>query len=187
MKSVRLLFFTSLLLLPTLSQAFEIEGVELPDTIQLQGKTLQLNGAGIRTIFFFDIYVGGLYLERSSSSAKTILASTGNKRITMNFLYGKVDKEKLTGGWEAGFKKNQSGQQMQKLKARLNSFNALFVNAQRGDSVVFDLLDDGSTHVSFNGSEKGVIRGLDFQRALLAIWLGKKPADNDLKKAMLGR
>jgi hypothetical protein len=76
---------------------------------------------------------------------------------------------------------------MQKLKDRLASFNALFVTSHRGDSIVFDFLSDGSTHVSFNGSEKGVIEGADFQQALLAVWLGKKPADSDLKKAMLGR
>jgi len=187
MKSVRLLFLTALLLLPALAQSIEIEGVKLPDTIQLQGKTLQLNGAGIRTKFFFDIYVGGLYLEQHASKTKAILADTGNKRITMDFLYGEVDKEKLTDGWDEGFGKNQSGKSMQNLKDRLASFNALFVTSRRGDSIVFDLLSDGSTHVSFNGSEKGVIEGADFQQALLAVWLGKKPADSDLKKAMLGR
>jgi len=187
MKLIRLLFLTTLLLLPALSRVVEIEGVALPDTIQLQGKTLQLNGAGIRTKFFFDIYVGGLYLEQHVSSAKAVLGDTGNKRITMDFLYGEVDKEKLTDGWDEGFDKNQSDERMQKLKDRLASFNALFTNAHRGDSVVFDLLDDGNTHVSFNGNEKGVIEGSDFQQALLAVWLGKKPADKDLKKSMLGR
>jgi len=187
MKSVRLLFLTALLLLPTLSQALEIEGVTLPETIQLHGKTLQLNGAGIRGKFFFDIYVGGLYLEHPASSAKAILADTGNKRVTMNILYSEVDKEKLTDGWEAGFEKNQSDARMQSLKDRLASFNALFGTARRGDSIVFDMLDDSSTHVSFNGGEKGVIEGTDFQQALLAVWLGNKPADSDLKKAMLGR
>ncbi len=187
MKYFRLLFLTSLLLLSALAQAVEIEGVKLPDSIQLQGKTLQLNGAGVRTKFFFDIYVGGLYLEQASSSVKAILADTGNKRISMDILYGEVDKEKLTDGWEAGFEKNQNSKRMESLKNRLDRFNALFVTAHRGDSITFDFLSDGSTHVSFNGSEKGAIEGADFQQALLAVWLGKKPADSDLKKAMLGR
>ena len=189
MKFIRVLFLTMLFLLPTAVQAVEIEGVTLPDSIQLQGKTLYLNGAGIRTKFFFDIYVGGLYLEQHASKAKAkeILADTANKRITMDFLYGEVEKEKLTDGWEEGFEKNQSPAHMKNLKTRLGNFNALFSDARRGDSVVFDLLDDGSTHVSFNGHEKGVIKGVDFQQALLAVWLGKKPADSDLKKAMLGR
>lgn len=186
MKYIRLLILSALLMLPALSQAVEIEGITLPDTIELGGKKLQLNGAGIRTKFFFDIYVGGLYLEQHASSAKAVLTDTGNKRITMNFLYGEVDQEKLTDGWNEGFEKNQSRKDMQKLQDRLTRFNALFTTAHRGDSVEFDLLSDGSTHVSFNGSEKGVLEGVDFQQALLAVWLGKKPADKDLKQAMLG-
>jgi len=186
MKHVRLLFLTTLLLLPAVSQAVEIEGVKLPDSIQLQGKTLHLNGAGTRTKFFFDIYVAGLYLEQQTSSVRGVLVDTGNKRVSMDFLYGEVDKEKLTDGWHAGFEKNQPAERMQNLKKRLEQFNSWFVTAHRGDSIVFDFLSDGSTHVSLNGSEKGVIQGVDFQQALLSVWLGKKPADKDLKKAMLG-
>ena len=33
----------------------------------------------------------------------------------------------------------------------------------------------------------GTIRGLDFKKALFAIWLGEKPADNSLKQGMLGK
>jgi len=187
MKYIRLLFITALLLLPMLGQAVEIEGVKLPDTVQMEGKTLQLNGAGIRSKFFFDIYVGGLYLEHPAASAKAILADAGTRRVTMNILYGEVDKEKLTDGWQEGFEKNQSRKRMKNLQDRLDQFNALFVTARRGDAIVFDFLSDGSTHVSFNGSEKGVIAGADFQQALLAVWLGKKPADSDLKEAMLGQ
>jgi hypothetical protein len=36
-----------------------------------------------------------------------------------------------------------------------------------------------------NGKEVGVVAGLDFKKALFAIWLGSDPADDDLKEAML--
>jgi hypothetical protein len=38
-----------------------------------------------------------------------------------------------------------------------------------------------------NGSKKGSIDGYDFKRALFGIWLGDKPADDDLKAGMLGK
>jgi len=37
-----------------------------------------------------------------------------------------------------------------------------------------------------NGEVKGVIAGADFYTALLDVWLGDEPADEDLKEAMLG-
>jgi hypothetical protein len=33
----------------------------------------------------------------------------------------------------------------------------------------------------------GTVEGFDFNQALLKIWLGKKPADDGLKKAWLGK
>ena len=35
--------------------------------------------------------------------------------------------------------------------------------------------------------KKGTIEGLDFKKALFGIWLGNKPADDDLKAGMLGK
>jgi len=176
-----------LCLLPEYGQAMEVEGVHLADTIQLEGKTLQLNGAGVRSKFFFDIYVAGLYLEHPSSSASAIMSNHGSKRVTMRFLYSEVDKEKLIGGWHQGFARNQSSERMSVLHTRLEQFSTFFEDGKRGDTIIFNFLSDGSTQVIIKGHEKGVIQGTDFQQALLAVWLGDHPADNDLKQSMLGK
>ena len=42
------------------------------------------------------------------------------------------------------------------------------------------------TKVALNGEVRGVIPGEAFNSALTRIWLGDKPAQGDLKKAMLG-
>jgi len=159
--------------------AAEIEGVHVPDTAMVAGQSLQLNGAGVRTKFFFDIYVGALYLSHSAHQAKQAIEDAGPKRMSMYFLYGEVGREKLTGGWVAGFEKNQSKEAMARLQSRLKQ------DARKGDVYMFDFLPDGSTTVTFKGQRKGNVQGKDFQQALLAVWLGKHPADKDLKKAML--
>ncbi len=175
-----------LLLAPWSASAIELEGVHLPEQVVVAGRTLHLNGAGVRTKFFFDIYVGALYLERPMHRARAVLDDTGAKHVRMVFLYKEVGREKLVEGWRAGFEKNQSRQAMQALGERLAAFNRMFGDARRGDEIDFDLLPDGTTRVSVNGRERGRVRGRDFQRALLAVWLGAHPADDDLKRAMLG-
>jgi hypothetical protein len=45
----------------------------------------------------------------------------------------------------------------------------------------------GGTQVTIDGKPAGQpIEGEDFYRALLRIWLGDKPVQDDLKKALLG-
>ena len=38
-----------------------------------------------------------------------------------------------------------------------------------------------------NNKELGSIEGMDFKKALFGIWLGKNPADSNLKRGMLGK
>jgi len=180
------LFLAGLLLAVWPASAAEVEGVRLPEQIVVAGRTLHLNGAGVRTKFFFDIYVGALYLEHPLRRAEAVLDDAGARHVRMVFLYKEVGREKLTAGWRAGFEKNQSRRSMDALRDRLAAFNRMFGDARRGDVIDFDFLPDGETRVAVNGRERGRIEGRDFQRALLAVWLGRRPADDDLKRAMLG-
>jgi long-chain acyl-CoA synthetase len=60
-----------------------------------------------------------------------------------------------------------------------------FGEVKEGNVVTLDFVD-GATVVGFNGAAKGNIPGEPFNRALTKIWLGDKPVQADLKKAMLG-
>jgi len=74
-------------LYPFLLQAKEIAGINIPDTISFsdQSTKLKLNGAGIRTKFIFDIYVGSLYLETKQNSAKGVYEAQGEKELACTF------------------------------------------------------------------------------------------------------
>jgi hypothetical protein len=61
--------------LATAALAGELSGVTLPDTLGAGGKTLKLNGLGLRKKFVVKVYVGGLYLESPSKDASAILAA----------------------------------------------------------------------------------------------------------------
>jgi len=169
------------------SMAVEIEGVHVPEMAVVSDQSLHLNGAGVRTMFFFDIYVGALYLSRLAQQAQQAIENTGPKRVTMYFLHGGIGRKMMVEGWVKGFEKNQTKEAMAKLKSRLDQFDVMFGDVRKGDVYIFDFLPDGSTTIILKGKKKGRITGRDFQLALLAVWLGKHPADKGLKKAMLAQ
>lgn len=169
------------------ADAVEIEGIDVPPKAVVGGQKLVLNGAGVRSKFFFDIYVGALYLPRRTGSAEAAMTMPGPKRVAMHFIYHEVSRKKLVAGWEEGLTKNQPKAALAALRNRLDRFNALNDTVHAGDVILPDLLADGSTRVSINGRLQGSIAGKDFQRALLAVWLDKRLADRDLKRAMLGQ
>lgn len=170
------------------AQAVEFGDVQFPDTLKVKGSPveLQLNGVGYRTKFFFKIYIGALYLPEKSSSPEVIYEQPGPKRIHMHFLYEEVEREKLVNGWNEGFENNNDEAALVKLKDRIEQFNNVFPTLREGDEVLLDYIPHKGTRVTIKGNEVALIKGRDFYQALLKIWLGDEPADEDLKEAMLG-
>jgi len=189
MKLLKIPAILLLLAASAASVAVEIENVNLPDSVKSEktGKVLVLNGAGIRKKFFFDIYVAGLYLENKSDKPLDIIRDTGEKQIFMHFLYDEVAKEKLVAGWTEGFEENHTEKQMSALKTRLEKFNSMFDTVRKGNTIRLDFGPGGELIVVINGQLKGKVEGMDFQRALLSIWLGENPVTDELKNALLGK
>ena len=182
------LMLLHLMLIPVAAEARQLGDVILPDKVTLDGSDveLQLNGMGYRTKFVFKIYVAALYTESNVSSRDDAQALPGPKRIVMHMVYDEVEREKIIAGWNDGFEENNSDEQLEKLQSRINAFNSYFPDLKKGDVLLYDYVPASGTRVTINGEEKGLIEGADFYAALLDIWLGEEPADDDLKDAMLG-
>jgi hypothetical protein len=168
--------------------AAEIEGVKLTDNAQVGGAELVLNGAGVRTRVFFKVYVGALYLQKKANATETVLADAGPKRIAMHVLRD-LTAEQLFSAFKDGLSNNHSPGQLAKLEPQVKQLEDIFnaVKAvKNGDVILLDYLPGAGTRVTVNRDDRGTIPSEEFNSALLRIWLGEKPADSGLKKAMLG-
>ena len=166
----------------------DIGGVDIAETITPQGSEseLVLNGAGIRKKFFMDIYVGALYLPARNTDAGAIISDTGAASVDMHIVYKEIDRQKLTDGWEDGFRANLAPDQLAALRPELDSFNALFTAVRKGDVIRIAYRPGTGTGVSINNELRGTVEGNDFFRALLKVWLGDRPVSKSLKQGMLG-
>ena len=168
-------------------QAKELAGVTMADRVVIGGKDCSLVGMGVRTRFFFKIYVGGLYMAGPSGDERVVISSDQPKRLILHFVHSKVEKERLVDAWRDGFEKN-SGPQLAALKSRIDRFNSFFDNdVNSGEEAVITYVPGAGTEVVFRGGSKGIIEGKDFMEALFRIWFGEKPADAGLKKGLLGQ
>ncbi len=164
--------------------AATLGGVDMPDQTTVNGKTLVLNGLGMRTATFLKVkvYVIGLYLERKSSDAKAIIESNQAKRIDMHFVHD-VTATKLRDGWSEAFESNY--QDVASIKGEISKFNASMRDVKSGDTIVLDFSGD-TVDVLVNATKIDSIKGNAFQQAALSIWLGPKPPNKDLKVGILG-
>ena len=176
-----------LLLISTPAAARDLGGVNIPDNLVLPGENtpLVLNGAGYRKKYFIKVYIGALYLPQPVSQAEAILNAGTPRAMLMHFLRN-VGQDKFATAWNDAIAPNHTAVEMQALHARLNQLNILTGNLREKDILRIEMRADGETEIWVNELQRGKIGGADFQRALLSAWLGAKPADADLKRAVLG-
>ena len=178
-----------LMLCAQFALAAEVAGVKVDERVKLGSSELQLNGAGIRTRLFFKVYVGALYLPERKSSAAEVLALRGAKRVSMALLRD-LSARQLTAALEEGIRANSSEAELAALKERIDALVATMNeigSAKEKTVITLDFLPESGTRVTVDGEARGKpVPGEDFFVALLRIWLGEKPVDADLKKAMLG-
>ncbi len=166
--------------------AAEVGGVKLDDKVSLGGQELVLNGAGVRTKMVFKVYVASLYLPQKAANLQGVLAK-GPRRVQMNLLRT-LSADQLVDALVDGLNESNTSEQLAAIKAQteqLVSIMKAFKEAREKDVVTLDFVD-GATRIGLNGKAKGSIAGDAFNQALMRIWLGDKPAQADLKKAMLG-
>jgi hypothetical protein len=175
------------LLMAGSARAAELAGVTLPDQATAGGKTLILNGLGLReaTALQVDVYVAGLYLEAKSSDGTAIAASSGTKQLVMKFVRS-VGREKLAEAWTEGFQKN-AGDKAASLATSLDTLNGAMSDVKKGDVIAMTYAPGTGTTITVKGKDAAVIPGEDFQRVLFSIWLGASPPNVSLREGLLGR
>jgi hypothetical protein len=156
----------------------------MPVSLSQDGKPLTLNGMGLRTKVVFKVYVGGLYLEKTSREGMSIASSEQIKRMELVFLRS-VDGATVAGAISEGFD-NNAGAALPALKARIEKFGKLIPDVKKGDRLVFIYRPGAGLEVQANGRTAGSIEGKDFAAALFKVWLGEKPSDKALKAGLLG-
>ena len=188
---MRLLLVAALFALAAAAHGAEVAGVTLPSSEQLApgGPKLVLNGAGLRRKFIFKVYVIGLYLPDKASKASEVLGQGGPKRLDIRMLRD-VDAEEFTNALFDGLRANLQAARMKAIEPRAQQLAALMAamkEARDGMRITLDWIPGQGTRVSADGKPLGEpIPGEDFYRALLEIWLGPHPVQDDLKRVLLG-
>jgi len=169
----------------------ELEGVQLEDRVQVDGQALQLNGMAVRTRVFFKVYVAGLYLSQKATTAQSAIDGPGAKRIVLVMLRD-ASADQFCESVQAGLENNHSDEELEHLKAHAEALYAkirAIGEAHKGMRIVLDYSDSTRvTLLTVDGAPQGdPIRGREFFRGLLRIWLGERPAQADLKRLLLGQ
>lgn len=184
--NIHLFMLGILLCFAATGSARDIGGVAVPEKLNSNGVSLILNGAGVRTKFFMDMYVGALYLLKRQSDPAAIISADEPMAIRLHILSGFITSQKMESATREGFH-NATGGATAPIQDLIERFIEVFREQIAKDDVYEMVYFPGDgTRIYKNGALKTTIAGLPFKKALFGIWLCQKPAQESLKKQMLG-
>jgi len=169
--------------------ARDVAGLDVPEATTCAGRTLRLNGAGVRRKLFVRVYVGALYLASTSSDPAAILAADAPWKMSLLFLQD-VDHERILDAFREAFDHNSPPGELEGLHAGLARFHdevmsTLIVRA--GEELVLAYRPGHGSTLTVPGGASSRVEGKRFADALLRTWIGDHPTDRALKDALLGR
>jgi hypothetical protein len=167
----------------------EVAGVKVGDFAEVAGTNLVLNGTGIRYKGPFKVYVAALYLNKKLATPEAIYATSGPKRVVLTMLRN-IESGELGRLFMRSMQENTPSNDLLKVVPALPRMGEIFAEQKSltlGDSITIDWVPGTGTVISAKGKVLGQpSKDPEFFNAMLAIWIGKNPADWMLKDAMLG-
>lgn len=176
--------FTALLALCFSAHAATLAGVTLPDSSTVGGQPVTLNGLGLREKFLFDIYVGGLYLTKTTHDGAAAIAADEPKKVVMHFVYSKVTHQQMIDSFEEQFGQLPAAAAQRANIEKIESWVPAEITA--GKELIFEYTPGVGTSMFVGSQKMGTIPGTDFMKLVFSIYVGPHPPTEDLKRGMLG-
>lgn len=183
----KLIIFVSILIAGTSINAQTKVGDAYLSNLMAAGKDkLTINGAGMREKYFMDMYACGLYLKAKSKDATTIVNADEAMAMKLHIVSSLITAQKMEDAVQDGFQRATNGNSAP-YKDKIEQFKSVFKEQIKvNDEYDIVYIPGEGTVVSKNGVKKVAIPGHDFKKIVFSLWLGPKPADEDLKKSLLG-
>ena len=167
-----------------------VADVKYEEAASVQGKPLLLNGAGIRYKAVFKVYAAALYLPKKSTAVGDAISTQTPKRLHITMLR-EIDANELGRMFTRGLEENLDRATSARLVPGILRMSQVFSDHKRlkeGESFQVDWVPGTGALLTIKGQTlaEPFVDPAFFQ-ALLRIWLGDKPADWQLKDALLGK
>jgi Chalcone isomerase-like len=167
------------------AHAGEAYGITVPDSVEIGGQQLVLNGMGLRKVTIIKVYVAGLWLPTQSTDGAAVLAADTSRHAEMHWLRG-GGHDRICDGWYEGLEANTPDASAA-LREQFDALCEWMPDAEKGDVFALTYQPGSGTEVRINDQLQGVIPGKEFADALWACWLGPHPGPGEtFKRDLLG-
>lgn len=165
-----------------------IAGIALPRFVHVPAfdAHLRLSGAAEVHRHYLPFYVVALYVGAGPVDSEALTQGRERCRIVLHWLTPELDDAAARAYWEERFDRAiVDPQQRARLDPAIDRLTRALGGARRGEVLELDYDPERGLTVSRGGVTAGRFPGLEFNRAVLALWLGPR-AGADVRAGLLG-
>lgn len=170
--------------------AVEVAGVTMPSTVNIKGKQLLLNGAGVRKKLGMNIYAQALYLSEKSSDGQSIINADEPMMIRLAVVSGIITTKMFVDTTIEAYDESTNGNPAP-IQKEIDAFMQAFASGvNKGD--VYDIVYTPGVGIEVfkNGATISpvCVKGMAIKKATFGIWIGprKEKALQNLRLDLLG-
>lgn len=169
------------------AQALNHAGVEIAPMVRVEGQSRPwpLLGSAMVHRSFIPFYGLALHGPADAVAQGGIAQGMTPLQITLVWYANELPKAQVEAHFRELFDRATDPETRQRVAPRWEKFIAILPAAKRGNSLILHYDPDSGTQVSIDGATLGHFAGIEFNRALLAMWLGPK-ADPAVRGGLTG-
>ena len=154
--------------------------------ISTGGQILQLNGAGIRNLWFLDLFAVGLYVDTLNSNANQIIESERPQALRIVIMSNLVTISKFKDGIDDIIRKRLKDD-VRLIENDLALFKSLLGGEMKPGSEIYAVYEPSKGLKVFrDGKYTGIVPGNTFKKETLQLWIGELCVSDDLRDELLG-
>lgn len=166
--------------------ATDLAGVEMATAIRTDGQQVwYLQGTAQVHRSFIPFYGLALYGPSGIGSKASLSLGLTPLQITLVWYANELPKEQVQEHFRKLFERVSTAETRDRVAPRLDKFINMLPAAVRGQQMVFHYSPDAGTRVTLNDGRAVNFAGIEFNRALISMWLGPD-ADADVRSGLTG-
>lgn len=167
------------------ARARRVADVDVPETAEVAGRTLALNGVALYEASFLqiDIFVAALYLEKPSHDAAIAASCDGPTEFDFFWLYD-PSRDQIAEPWRETMRAN-AGADLGRFEARIERLVSHLRAPAEGQRWRFVYSPGVGLTLKIDEAPVVTIPGQDFCRLFMGGHVGER-AESDMRKGLLG-
>jgi len=166
----------------------EFGGVKFSEStfVSISPKPFVLSGLAGMEQNFVTYYAVALYVPYGAKERDTLINALAPLKFQLIWTTPALSEKSVQAYWRSAFAKSvDNAESLARIGPRIDTFAGYFGELKFGDRTDLEYNPDLGMKLFINGKHKGNFAGVEFNRALIQIWLGKHDSASAMRASLL--